>query len=118
MRRFGHRFTFRGPEGGVAQMVLYRPTGELMKDGDWQDPGIRTLAVALDGRRIVDEDGSTSSDRFLLCINGHWDPVDFSLPGSSRWGVVLSTSDERAGALEVSRTSLVPARSLVLLQSR
>jgi isoamylase len=111
-------FYLRGPEGGVAQMVLYRPTGELMEDGDWQDLGVRTLAVALDGRRIVDEDGSTSSDRFLLCINGHWDPVDFSLPGFSRWGVVLSTSDEPAADVEVSRTLLVPARSLMLLQTQ
>jgi isoamylase len=111
-------FYLRGPEGGVAQMVLYRPTGELMENDDWQDPGIRTLAVALDGRRIVDEDGSTSADRFLLCINGHWEPVEFSLPGSSRWRVVLASSGEFEEELGAPTKLPAPPRSLLLLQTR
>jgi glycogen operon protein len=107
----------RGPEGGVAQMVLYRSTGEPMEDPDWQDPDIRTLAVALDGRRVVDDDGATSPDRFLLCINAFWEPVEFTLPGSPRWHVVLSTSDSPAEELE-SATATVAARSMLLLQTR
>jgi isoamylase len=108
----------RGPEGGVAQMVLYRSTGEPMEDHDWEDPGIRTLAIALDGRWVVDDDGETSPDRFLLCINGFWEPVEFSLPGSPRWHALLSTSDGSEKGLESTTAATVAARSMLLLQTR
>jgi glycogen operon protein len=63
LRRDNHalrpREYLRGPEGGPAQMVLYRPDGKHMTAEDWQDPSARALAMAIDGRQI--EDGSCCS---------------------------------------------------------
>ena len=62
-------------------MVLYRPDGRHMTADDWQRPHhARTLAVALDGRQIADTDGDTTSDRFLLLLNAHHEPVKFTIP--------------------------------------
>ena len=49
-------------------MVLYRADGRQMSAEDWQDPTMRTLAVALDGRQIAGTDGGTTGDRFLLLL--------------------------------------------------
>ena len=71
-------------------MTLYRSDGELMAEQDWADPHIRTLSVSLDGRRIADEDGETSQDRLMLCVNGHHEPVEFTVPGGPRhWTAVV-----------------------------
>jgi len=45
----------------------------------------KTLAVALDGRHIEDAEGDTTRDRFLLLVNAHHEPVDFTAPA----GVVV-----------------------------
>ena len=86
----------RGPEGGPAQMVLYRADGKQMTPEDWQNPTIRTLAVALDGRHIADEDGDTTSDRYLLLLNAHHEPAKFTIPpGPLAWDAVLTTGGAR-----------------------
>ncbi len=85
----------RGPGGLPAQMVLYKADGAEMSDQDWKDAGSKTLAVALDGRQIEDADGDTTRDRFLLLVNAHHEPVDFTVPAGGRrpWRVVLTTDD-------------------------
>jgi isoamylase len=107
----------RGPEGGPAQMVLYRPDGEQMTDADWQDPTSKTLAIALDGRQIADEDGDTTRDRFLLLVNAWTEPVDFTIPaGGTTWSVVLTTDEPtEMPALAQGQTVAVHDQSLLLL---
>ncbi|HEY0871651.1 MAG TPA: glycogen debranching enzyme, partial [Acidothermaceae bacterium] len=85
----------RGPGGLPAQMVLYKADGVEMSDEDWKDTGTKTLAVALDGRQIEDADGDTTRDRFLLLVNAHHEPVDFTVPAGGRrpWRVVLTTDN-------------------------
>jgi glycogen operon protein len=109
----------RGPGGGPAQMVLYRPDGQQMTDEDWQNPISKTLAVALDGRQIADEDGDTSRDRFLLLVNAHDEPVEFTIPtGGSTWQVVLTTDDPvEIPPLRAGDAISVCDRSLLLLHS-
>jgi isoamylase len=109
----------RGPGGGPAQMVLYRPDGQPMEDSDWQNAKGRTLAVALDGRQIADEDGDTRRDRFLLLLNSHVEPVTFQIPaGGTTWRVVLTTDDPHPIApLSEGQTISVLDRSLLLLHS-
>ena len=78
----------RGPGGAPAQMVLYRADGKQMKEEDWQDPHAKTLAVSLDGRQIEDAEGETGSERFLLLLNAHFEPVSSPSPsagGPGRW---------------------------------
>ena len=96
LRRANHalrpRDYLRGPEGGPAQMVLYRPDGKQMSAEDWQDPQARALMVALDGRQIEDAEGETAPDRFLLMLNAHHGNVRFVIPkGRGAWRPVLTT---------------------------
>jgi isoamylase len=119
LRRGNHalrpRDYLRGPEGGPAQIVLYRPDGRQMEPANWQDPHARALCVALDGRKIEDADGETTSDRFLLLLNAHFGPVRFTLPPMrARWEAVLSTATQVR--LYQRRVTLGP-RSLLLLHS-
>jgi isoamylase len=109
----------RGAEGGPAQMVLYRPDGKQMSAQDWQDPFARALAVALDGRQIEDAEGETSSDRFLLLLNAHYEPVRFTIPrGPAKWSAVLTTGKpDETPKLTSRRTITLEARSLLLLHS-
>jgi isoamylase len=109
----------RGPEGGPAQMVLYRADGKQMTADDWQNPTIRTLAVALDGRQIADTDGDTTGERFLLLLNAHHEPVRFTIPpGPSAWDAVLTTGGpDDTPRITAKRTITLDARSLLLLQN-
>ena len=105
--------------GEPAQMVLYRPDGKEMEQEDWENPETNSLAVALDGRHIEDSDGETSRDRYLLLLNAHWEPVEFTIaPGGGHWFTVL-TSGEPGDTPEISDdlTITVEARSLLLLHS-
>jgi glycogen operon protein len=109
----------RGPGGEPAQMVLYRPDGEQMQPEDWQNPVAKTLAVALDGRQIADAEGETSRDRFLLLLNAHYEPVEFTVPtGRGPWRVVLTTDDpDPIEPLSSGDRVVVRDRSLLLLHS-
>jgi glycogen operon protein len=109
----------RGPDGGPKQMALYRPDGQQMSDEDWHNPIAKTLAVALDGRLIEDEDGDTSRDRLLLLINAHYEPVDFTIPtGRGPWTVVLTTDDpDPVPPVSAGDVLSVRDRSLLLLHN-
>jgi isoamylase len=110
----------RGPGGAPAQMVLYRADGEQMKEADWKVPHAKTLAVSLDGRHIEDAEGEKGSERFLLLLNAHFEPVKFTIPlGRNEWNVVLTSGEpddtpsiQRGGTIEVAD------RSFLLLLAR
>jgi glycogen operon protein len=108
----------RGVEDGPAQMVLYRPDGVAMTEGDWKDSERNALIVSLDGRHIEDSDGEASEDRFCLLLNGHHEPVEFTIPGNIDWRPVLTTTDPddtpRPGS---ARSLTLRERSLLLLHS-
>jgi isoamylase len=109
----------RGPEGGPPQMVLYRPDGNQMTAEDWQNAAARALAVALDGRQVTDADGDTNSDRLLLLLNAHHQPVEFTIPISPAiWKAVLTTGGpDDTPPITTRGTITLDARSLLLLQS-
>jgi isoamylase len=122
LRRENHalrpREYLRGPEGGLAQLVLYRPDGKEMQPPDWQDPQARALCVALDGRHIEDVDGEMARDRFALLLNAHYGPVRFTIPpGRAKWEVALSTAPAPPRVSQ-RRTVTVGPRSLLLLRGR
>jgi isoamylase len=105
-------------EGRLAQMVLYRPDGQPMQEDDWQSPETNSLAVSLDGRRIEDAEGETSVDHYLLLLNGHWEPVVFTIPrGGGHWFTVLTSGDPTQAEIGSDRTVQLDARSLLLLHS-
>jgi isoamylase len=99
---------------GLTQMVLYAPDGSKIED--WET-SLNALAVALDGRTIADEQGETREEQFLLLLNAHHEPVEFTIPpGNSAWRVVLTSSDRDPDVTPV-QTVTTEARSLVLLHS-
>jgi len=106
-------------EGGP-QLVLYRPDGAPMSEEDWQG-GVETntLAVSLDGRHIEDNDGETTTDRFLLLLNAHHEPVEFAVPGAkTTWLAALTSAEpDDTPRLSAERTVTLEARSLLLLHS-
>ncbi len=123
LRRDNHalrpRDFLRGPEGGPAQIVLYRPDGKQMEPDDWHNPNARALCVALDGRRIGDARGETTSDHFALLLNAHYGPVRFTIPrGPAKWEAVLSTAPAGPKPRLIRRTVSVGPRSLLLLRGR
>jgi glycogen operon protein len=107
-------------EGGEpAQMVLYRPDGVEMREEDWDHSSTNSLAVALDGRHIEDAEGETSRDRYLLLLNAHWEPLEFTIArGGGHWFTVLTSGDPGVEAgIGDDRKITVEARSLLLLHS-
>jgi glycogen operon protein len=109
----------RGPEGGQAQMLLYRPDGNQMTQEDWENPNASTLAISLDGSHIQDSDGATTADRFLLLLNAHDGSVEFVLPGGGDdWQIVLtSTEPGESPSISEMRSVSVAPRSLLLLRA-
>jgi glycogen operon protein len=98
---------------GLTQMVLYAPDGSKIED--WET-SLNALAVALDGRTIEDEQGETHEDQFLLLLNAHHEPVEFTIPpGSASWRVVLTSGDPERDDTTPAATVTAEARSLLLL---
>jgi glycogen operon protein len=107
-------------EGGrLAQMVLYRSDGQPMEEEDWENPETRALAVALNGRRIEDAEGETNYDRYLLLLNSHWEPVEFTIASRGGvWFVVLtSTEPDDTPAMSTDKKIAVAGRSLMLMHN-
>jgi glycogen operon protein len=100
-------------------MVLYRPDGQQMSDEDWRDPAAKTLAVALDGRNIEDDEGATNRERLLLLLNAYYEPVEFVVPrGRAIFQVVLTSTDPVATpAISGEGKVTLDGRSLLLLRS-
>jgi glycogen operon protein len=98
-------------------MVLYRPDGKEMSEEDWDRPATSSLAVALDGRLIEDAEAETTSDRYLLLLNAHWESLEIRVPPSrGHWFAVL-TSGGPDDTLAISGRGKVTleGRSLLLL---
>jgi isoamylase len=113
------RHYLRGPQDGPAQMLLYRPDGKQMKPDDWGNPTARALAIALEGRYIADAIGLATTDRFLLLLNAHHEPIDFTLPpGAKAWDAILTTGDPGDAPPITSTGALtLPGRELLLLRT-
>jgi glycogen operon protein len=97
-------------------MVLHRPDGEPMEQHDWHESATNALAVFLDGARIEDERGESSRGHFLLLLNAHFEPVEFVVPTTGDWRVLLTSSDlDTTPELTASGTVTLLDRSLLLL---
>ena len=90
-----------------------------MKPSDWQNPAARSLAIALEGRQITNAVGVGTTDRFLMLLNAHHEPVDFTLPpGSQTWDAVLTTGDPDGTPPIAPNGSLtLDGRTLLLLRT-
>jgi glycogen operon protein len=96
-QRFFQGRTIRG--SNVDDIAWLRPDGQQMTDDDWDTGYARSVAVFLNGQGIPDRDelgDRVIDDSFLLLINAHHEPVDFTLPDpdyGTHWKTVLDTAD-------------------------
>ncbi len=106
----------RGADGGLLQMGLHRPDGEPMTDDDWHRTEANALAVFLDGDRIEDEDGHVRGGQFLLLLNAHHEPVEFTVATDHTWQAVLTSSEPDDTPIITDHGTVTLAdRSLLLL---
>ncbi len=118
----------RGSEG-LPDVSWFRPDGSEMSDEDWNSGFGKSVAVFLNGQGIPDTDARgqrVTDDSFVVCFNGHHEPIEFTLPpeefGASWIPVVdsaASTTDhvERDTPLAAQSTTVVEARAVVLLRA-
>ncbi len=94
------------PEGRF--VTWRRRDGTPMRDGNWEEPGRRLMALLLQG----DEDRA-----LFLILNAGTDDATYALPEST-WAVLVDTqSGEVCGDRTVEREVTVPSRSLLLLEA-
>jgi isoamylase len=87
----------------VKDLTWFRPDGQEMSDEDWQEDFCRCLGLRLAGDAMeeVDHQGNrVKDDTFLLLLNGHHEPLGFTLPGVPKerggWELVLDTRETAA----------------------
>jgi glycogen operon protein len=84
----------------IKDLSWFRPDGEEMTEEDWKQGYVRCLGVRLAGDRIEEKDhlGNPILDNtFLLLINAHHEPIQFTLPNppaTVQWQLVLDTVQE------------------------
>ncbi|KRC66872.1 glycogen debranching protein [Aeromicrobium sp. Root236] len=111
----------------LRDIAWFTPSGEEMKEQNWDDAFGRSIAVFLNGDAIADRDVRgmrITDDSFLLAFNAHHEDIEFTLPDGdygATWTVVVDTAtgavEQPGGDMFDSGAALdVPARSLVVLQ--
>ncbi|MDQ2655621.1 MAG: glycogen debranching enzyme GlgX, partial [Chloroflexota bacterium] len=111
--------------GGVEDLAWFRPDGQPMSDDDWDEGWHSSIAMRLGGKALeeVDPEGNrlVDDDLFLL-LNGHFEPVTFSLPpqGDDQWTVIVDTAtgeiEPEGRVVTAGEEFEVPERSLLLLK--
>jgi glycogen operon protein len=100
------------------------PNGEDMTEEEWNTFFVRSIGMILNGE-LMDEYNERGErirdDVVLLLINGHWEEIDFKLPGKSgepRWQVLVDTNtpgQEEGRSAACGEDFQLKPRSLVLL---
>ncbi|MCF6386709.1 glycogen debranching protein GlgX [Mycobacterium sp. MBM] len=109
----------------VPDISWFRPDGSEMSDEDWDTGFGKSVAVYLNGNGIPDLDPRGQrviDDSFLVCFNGHHEPLEFVLPPQefgAAWHTVVDTAapagvGDEAVAAGASRK--VAARSVTVFQ--
>ncbi|HEV2634645.1 MAG TPA: glycogen debranching protein GlgX [Actinocrinis sp.] len=119
---------FRGVNlhGGPADLAWFLPDGDRMQDSDWQWEEARAVGVFLNGEAITEPDHRGErvvDDSFLILLNGHYEPLDFHLPGAEyakTWKVAVDTArgeteQDEDRELDADGTVRLEARSTLVL---
>jgi glycogen operon protein len=98
-RRFFQGRPIRVPGGGPAlpDIAWFDPQGTEMTDEQWQELHVSCIGAFINGDDVgIDRRGErVTDDRFLLLLNGHHEPIPFTLPPprwSAAWVVDLDTA--------------------------
>ncbi len=87
----------RGSE--IKDIMWFSPQGREMTDEEWRFDYVRCLGMLLGGDTmdVRDAHGEAIRDEtFLLLLNAHFEPVNFTLPGREdvHWELILDTEVE------------------------
>jgi isoamylase len=88
----------------VKDISFLSPSGAEMSDADWTAGFVRCLGLRLAGDLIDDENERGEpvvGETLLLLLNGHWEPIDFTLPETKRgcvWDRLFDTALPRGDA--------------------
>ncbi|MCX6967916.1 MAG: glycogen debranching protein GlgX [Verrucomicrobia bacterium] len=114
----------RGSE--IKDIMWFSPQGREMTDEEWRFDYVRCLGMLLGGDTmdVRDAHGEAIRDEtFLLLLNAHFEPVNFTLPGREdvHWELILDTEMETGFAesgctLHAGATIELIDRSLCLLR--
>ena len=106
----------------VRDVTWINASGVQMEEQHWQDTTLHCFGMLLDGRAPTTGRRQPGKDvTVLILINGHHEPVQFTLPrcvGGDGWSLVLDTNlpDRPQGAtFKMGAQYLLTDRSLVLL---
>ena len=110
----------------IKDLSWFRPDGQEMTEEDWMQGYVRCLGVRLAGDRIEEKDhlgNPILDDTFLLLINAHHEPIQFTLPtppANVQWQLVLDTVQDvipaHAPLITEGNHYDLKARSLALMQ--
>jgi isoamylase len=123
-RKFFLGRAIRGSE--VKDISFFSPVGEEMSDGDWNAGFVKCLGIRLAGDLINDETERGEpvvGETLLVLLNGHWEPISFSMPPTKHghvWERLLDTADPSSVSRAYEGESEYPLgeRSLVVLVTR
>ncbi|GAB3582480.1 glycogen debranching protein GlgX [Amycolatopsis endophytica] len=128
---FRRRRFFAGKPIGKGEelrdIAWFTPSGEEMKEQNWDDGFGKAIVAFLNGEGINDLDPrgiKVVDDSFLMAFNAHYEDIELTLPNADYgegWAVVVDTetgtvADEPGEAIPAAGTLNLPARSLVVLQ--
>jgi isoamylase len=126
---FHRRLFFQGRKirgAEVKDLSWIRPDGKEMTDEDWSKGYVRCLGLRLAGDAMVEADTKgrpMEDDTFLVLLNAHHEPLQFTLPAHRRgirWDLVIDTSVSNGSkGVEMRKggeSYLVEARCLAVLR--
>jgi isoamylase len=109
----------------VEDLAWFRPDGEPMSDEDWEAGWNMAIAMRLGGKALIEVDAEGNrlvDDDLFLLLNGHYEPVTFTLPpqGKDQWTVIVDTAtgeiEPEGRTVTAGEEFEVPERSLLLLK--
>jgi len=123
-RKFFLGRAIRGSD--VKDISFFGPSGEEMSNDDWNAGFVKCLGVRLAGDFINDENERGEpvvGDTLLVLLNGHWEPIPFTLPKTMHghlWQRLVDTADPSPAsrALEEAEAYPLQERSLAVMVTR
>ena len=123
-RKFFLGRAIRGSD--IKDISFFNPSGQEMSDEDWNAGFVKCLGVRLAGDLINDENERGEpivGETLLFLLNGHWEPIPFTLPATREghvWDRILDTADpsEEPRDFEEGQEYPLQDRSFVVLAAR
>jgi len=112
----------------LRDIAWFTPSGEEMKEQNWDDGFGKSIVVFLNGNAIADRDRRGErvvDDSFLMAFNAHYEDIEMTVPDEdygSGWGLVIDScagtvdSTPLGDVVPAGGTLTLSARSIVVLQ--